>query len=533
MKYFLRSALFVLICLSLAVSVAVAQEPGGTFRTSMQAGCELPTLSTSCGMRLEALVMQPLAALKWTGDDLQPLLAESWESDESGQVWTIHLREGVTWHDGAPFTADDVIFTYNAYVNPLIASRHAVNLLDVQGYDEFVAGEADSLSGVQKLDDFTVEITLKAPSPLWMLLKQSMILILPQHLLGDVASESIMTDTYWYNRIGTGPFKWTNYQADQFIELTRNEDYFLGAPLLERVIFQLYADASGHLNALENGEVDEIAFETLLLPINEADRFATNPDITVKADQDAGLPAFLLLNLQQPYFQDVRVREAMMYAIDRQTIVEELWQSSARVSNTMFPMEWVWSDDLNQYPYDPEMARQLLADAGWDASQQLDLVYTYPDSLSADLIVAIQAYLADVGINVVPRRIDTATQAQMFSDGSYVMGYAANGQGLDPSLGSGLNACGGRLAFGYCNEQVEELFTQGQNSSDRAERAPYYQEISLILNQELPKIWLWYQSRPIAYNNRVIGLGEHWQETPVLLFGMPYYTEIETWYIEE
>lgn len=533
MKYFLRSFLFIVLSLMLVLTGVSAQEAGGTFRTSMQAGCELPTLSTSCGMRMEALVLQPLAALKWTGDALQPLLAESWESDEAGQVWTIHLREGVTWHDGEPFTADDVVFTYNTYVNPAVASRHAPNLSDVQGYDEFVAGEADSLSGVRKVDDMTVEITLKAPAPLWMMLKQSMILILPEHLLGDIAPEELLTAPYWYDRVGIGPFKWVAYQPDQYIELERNDDYFLGAPLLDRVIFQLYADASAHLNALENGEVDEIAFETLLLPINEADRFANNPDITVKADQDAGLPAFLLLNLQQPYFEDVRVREAMMYAIDRQTIVEELWQSSARVANTMFPMEWVWPDDLNSYAYDPEMARQLLAEAGWDSSQELDLVYTYPDSLTADLIVAIQAYLADVGINVAPRRIDTATQGQMFNDGSYVMGYAANGQGLDPSLGTGLNACGGRLSFGYCNEQIEELFTQGQTSADREERAPFYQDIARTLNQELPKIWLWYQSRPIAYNNRIVGLGEHWEETPVLLFGLPYYTEIETWYVQE
>jgi peptide/nickel transport system substrate-binding protein len=532
MKFFLRSFLFVILCLSLTLAV-VAQEPGGTFRTSMQAGCELPTLSTSCGMRLEALVLQPLAALKWTGDELQPLLAESWESDEAGQVWTIHLREGINWHDGEPFDADDVVFTYNIYTDPLVGSRHNINLIDVQGYDEFVAGEADNLSGVVKVDDYTVEITLKAPAPLWMMLMQSKIVILPEHLLSDIPKGELLTAPYWYDRVGIGPFKWVNYEPDQFIELERNEDYFLGAPLLDRVIFQLYADASAHLNALENGEIDEIAFETLLLPINEADRFANHPDITVKADQDAGLPAFLLLNLEQPYFQDVRVREAMMYAIDRQTIVEELWQNSARVANTMFPMEWVWPEDLNPYPYDPELARQLLAEAGWDSSQELDLVYTYPDALSADLIVAIQSYLADVGINVVPRRIDTATQGQMFNDGSFVMAYAANGQGLDPSLGNGLNACGGRLSFGYCNEEIEELFTLGQTTADRAERAPYYQEIARTLNQELPKIWLWFQSRPIAFSNRIVGLSEHWLETPVLMFGIPVYNEIETWYVQE
>ncbi len=533
MKYTLRLCLLVILAFCLTVSVAGAQEAGGTFRTSMQAGCELPTLSTSCGARMEALVMQPLAALKWAGDELVPLLAESWETDESAQVWTFHLREGVTWHDGEPFDAEDVVFAYNAHVDPAIGSRHHTNLVDILGYDEFIAGEAESLAGVTALDEYTVQFELKAPNPLWALLFQSRILILPEHLLGDVPKDQLLTAPYWYDRVGIGPFKWENYEADQFIELVRNDDYFLGAPLLERVVIQLYADASGHLNALENGEIDEIAFETLLLPVNEADRFDDNPEITVKANQDAGLPAFLLLNLEQDFLQDVRVRQAMMYAIDRETIVAELWQGSARVANTMFPMDWVWSENLNEYPYDPDMARQLLTEAGWDSSRQIDLVYTYPDSLSADLIVAIQSYLADVGINVQPRRIDTATQGQMFTDGTYEMGYAANGQGLDPSLGNVLNSCGGRLSFGYCNERIEELFTLGSQSADRAERAPFYQEIGDILNQELPKIWLWYQSRPIAYNNRIVGLGETWAETPVLHFGVPYYTAVETWYVQD
>ncbi len=151
-----------------------------TYRSAFRTGCMQGPLWTTCGHRLDATVLQPLAAIKWTADGLQPLLAESWEAEDGGKSWLIHLRKNVSWHDGAPFTADDVVFSFNLYANPVIASSWATKVQDIQGYDEFKDGEAEQLSGVTKVDDSTVRIELKQALPLWMQLNQIFVVIMPE-----------------------------------------------------------------------------------------------------------------------------------------------------------------------------------------------------------------------------------------------------------------------------------------------------------------------------------------------------------------
>ena len=515
----------------------LAQQAGGTYQEGWIASCGTQgSPFATCTHRLDATVMQPLAAIKWTADvtDLQPLLAESWEVEEDGRAILYHLREGVTWHDGEAFTADDVVFSFNTYANPAVGSRWASKLSNVEGYEAFQAGEADSLSGVTKVDDTTVRVALNEPMPLWPGLFGIYIVIFPEHLLGDVPPEELQSDPFWSNRVGTGPFKWSNYEPDQFIELVRFDDYFLGAPLLERIIYRFYTDSSTQLAALESGEIDAIAYETLLLPVTETARFETLPNLEVLADMSMGAPAFFRFNHTEPPFDDVRVRQAMLRAIDRAGLVEALWQGEAQVANTMFPQAWTWPEDLDAYAYDPDRARELLAEAGYadGLTLETDLLYYYGDSLTADLIVAIQQYLNDVGITLSPRQVDPPTIQEAQQDLSMQVGYVALGMGLDPSTGHPAVECGNVLAMGYCNEEMDARFQEALTVSSQEERTDIYQQIATTLNEELPSGWLWYQVRPLAFNTRVSGPLEHWREQPVILFNLPVYNEIETWYIK-
>ena len=526
-----------LASLVLLATCVFAQQEGGTYQAGWLSGCATQgSPFATCTHRLDATVMQPLAAIKWTADvtDLQPLLAESWEVEGDGQAVVYTLRQDVTWHDGEPFTAEDVVFSFNVYANPAVGSRWASKLSSVQGYEAFQAGDADSLSGVTAVDDHTVRVELNEPLPLWPGLFGIYIVIFPEHLLGDVAPEELQGHPFWSERVGTGPFKWSNYEPDQFIELVRNEDYFLGAPLLERIIYRFYTDASTQLAALESGEIDAIAYETLLLPVTEVGRFEDLPDIEVLADMSMGAPAFLRFNHTEPPFDDVRVRQAMLHAIDRAGLVEALWQGEAQVADTMFPQEWTWPEGLNSYEYDPERARELLAEAGYadGLTLETDLLYYYGDSLSADLIVAMQQYLADVGISLSPRRVDPPTIQEAQQNLSMQVGYAALGMGLDPSTGHPAVECDSVLAMGYCNEEMDARFREALTVSSQEEREGIYQEIATTLNEEVPSGWLWYQVRPLAFSTRVSGPLEHWREQPVILFNLPVYNEIETWYIK-
>ena len=515
-----------------APAAAEAAGPAGVFRSPMRTGCAVGTLWTTCGRRLDEAFLQGLAQVKWTADGVEPLLAESWEMEEGGQAFIFKLREGVTWHDGTPFTADDVVFSFNIFANPAVGSTYAGKLSDVVGYDEFQAGTATELAGVTKVDDMTVRVELKSPAPLWVELQQISISILPNHILGSVAPDQLRTHEYWKQMVGTGPFVMTEFVDDQYITGVANENYFLGKPKLDKIIFQIYADTTAILNALEAGELDATPYEGGGIPLDQVQRFEAMEHLTVLGNMDAGLPTFIMLNLEDPDFAKPEVREAMMYAIDRQTIMETVRMNYGKISNTMFPAEWARPAELNEYAYDPAKASELLAAAGWDPNRKIDFLYYYNDQVNKDIVVAIQAYLAAVGINIEPRLVDGAGFNQAIVDKTFQAGYAANGQGLDPSIGANITRCGTQRAMSYCNARVDELFGLGLSEAERDARAPYYQEISTILNDELPKLWLWYEVRPMGFNKRIVGLGEHFAEQPLLMFDLPIYNEIHTWYTE-
>lgn len=515
-----------------AAPAAAPAGPAGVFRSPMRTGCAVGTLWTTCGRRIDEAFLQGLAQVKWTADGVQPLLAQSWDMEDGGKAFVFHLREGVKWHDGQPFTADDVVYTFNVYANPAVGSTYAAKLSGVVGYDDFKAGKADSLKGVTKVDDMTVRVELTSPSPLWVELQQISISMLPKHILGDVPADQLRTNPYWKNMVGTGPFVMTKFVDDQYIEGAANPDYFMGKPKLDKIVFQIYADTTAILNALQAGELDATPYEGGGIPLDQVKRFEAMDHLTVLGNMDAGLPTFLFVNFTDKDFAKPEVRQALMYAIDRQTMMDTIRMNYGKIANTMFPAEWARPADLETYPYNPEKAAELLKAAGWDSTRKLDFLYYYNDQVNKDIVVAIQAYLAAVGVNVEPRLVDGAGFNQAIVDGTFQIGYGANGQGLDPSIGALITKCGTQRAMGYCNKHVDELFDLGLSKATRDERAPYYQEISTILNKELPKAWLWYEVRPMGFNKRIVGLAQHFQEQPLLMFDVPVYNEIHTWYTQ-
>jgi peptide/nickel transport system substrate-binding protein len=528
-------------CLGLAFIGAVLASPAlvhaqtgagndGTIRQAFRTGCMAGPLWTTCGRRLDETVLQGLAHVKWTGNGVQPLLAESWSTSDGGKTWTFKLRRGVQWHDGKPFTADDVVYSFNTFADPAVASIYATKLSDVAGYQEFRDGKATSLRGVGKVDDHTVRIELVGVRPLWVELQQISITILPRHLLAGIKASDLQQAPYWtQNRVGTGPFKWTRYVPDQFIELARNDTYFLGAPKASRMIYRIFADIPSIINALSAGEIDVMSYEGGGVPVSDIERLRKLPNLTVLPDVDAGLPTYLQFNFAQPWLKDVRVRRAMVHAIDREKVIATVKKGTGRISDTMFPAAWAQAKDLNPHKYDPALAKQLLTEAGWDSSRKVDFIYYYADQVNKDTVTAIQAYLAAVGVNIVPRLLNPAEIQSVYKDGKFEMGYFANGQGLDPSLGALTSRCDSRLAFTWCNKRVEELYDLALAQSERGKRAPYYQEISKLLNQEVFRGWLWFEVRPMAFSKRVAGPAERYAQMPNLIFDLPVYNEVEKW----
>ena len=329
-------------------------------------------------------------------------LAGNWTVAGDGVTWTFTLRDGLTWHDGEPVTADDVKFTLELYADP---AQQAVNAGRVQtsilGGEAYGDGSADSIEGVQVIDDQTIQIVTPEPNAAFLDM-MTIIFILPEHSLSQIPRDQIGESDWWTTQgIGTGPFKFVNYEPDQFIELERFDDYWRGAPNLERIINRYFAEPGPAVLALEAGE---IAFT--YVTADEAVRLQDNPDVTVIPGPSRVIN-FLNLNPNAvEAFQDKRVRQAIAYAIDREAIIDGLWQGAAEPVYCQFDNPAFVPDDVNTYPYDPDRARELLAEAGWDssASGEFEAITYYTDQLSADILVAVQQYLADVGINMTPRQ---------------------------------------------------------------------------------------------------------------------------------
>lgn len=499
------------------------------YREAWLAGCNpISTLMTGCAHRLDIYVNEPLVALTWQGL-LKPMLAESYDMLEDGRVWVFHLREGVNWHDGEAFTADDVVWSFNAYADPAIGSRRHNWVDQVLGYAEFRNGEADSLAGVRKVDDYTVEVELVDPAPLWVNLRGIYLVMLPEHVLGAIPKEDVLESDFWQNRVGTGPFIWNEFVPDQYIELVRNEEHYLGAPILEQIILPMYADASAQIAALETGNVDTTAYETTIISMDDVARLDALDHVDVVV-MDKGSPLFLRVNHTDPIFADKRVRQALRYAIPVDLMMETIY-NGGRAAYTMFSQDWAIASDLNTYEYNPELARQLLEEAGFDFGKEYDMTFHFQDSLTMNLATAIQAFLAEIGVQVNAAPVDAATQNELLVNQTVEVSLAGYGVGVDPSIGDANTLCGNVLSVGYCNPELDELYAQGASLATREERAPIYQEISKILNEELPSIWLWYDLRPLGFNRRVVGPYEHYSEQGTIYFNLPVYNEVETWYV--
>ena len=461
------------------------------------------------------------------------MLADSWESQDGGKVWVFHMRKDAKFHDGHPVTAEDVVFSWDVYADPKVGARKVYWTYPVLGYEDFKEGKADHLAGVEAVDEYTVRIELTDASPLWVALGGCGVFVLPKHLLEDIPSEELVGNEFWTdNQVGCGPFKWSKYVPDQYVEVVRFDDYFLGAPKLEKYVFVFFTEDSTVAAAYQNEEIYGTVYHRTRISVEDVERLDAIPNLDPIV-MNAGKPVFLRVNHNDPAFQDVRVRQAIRYGIDVKTILETIYMGLAEPMVTGLIHDWAIPDDLEQYEYNPEKAKELLDAAGWDYGQEVTMYYYYGDSLNANLIAAIQANLAEIGVKFVPQKIDAAALRAVRNDTPPgIIEYAGFGAGADPSVIAPTILCGEWIAEGYCNPRVDELFAEGMKYATVEERAPIYQEIARIMNEELPYVWLWSDVRPLGFNRRVWGPYEHYAEQGQINFEYVY-NEVEKWYVKD
>ncbi|MGB2842748.1 MAG: ABC transporter substrate-binding protein [Halobacteriota archaeon] len=452
-----------------------------------------PVFGTPWGAPLrpiyETLVMED-ADLK-----IQPLLAESWEVAEDGKVWTFHLRKGIKFHDGSPFNASTVKFSFEYKPEAYRALYAMLNSIDTP-------------------DDYTVKFVLnKSYAP----------------LLRDVSSAPIMSPTAvdengeFKSPVGTGPFKFDEWVKGQKIVLVKNENYWRGSPKLEAVTFKIIPDASARAMALETEEIDLTGHRAGrgVLYVSDIPRLREEPEIKIVEGYTQPCVSWIQLNTEKEPFSDLKVRKAVYYGIDTQKMVTSvIGETAAPLLKGPLSMpctEHLLNQNLTWYPYNQEKAKELLAEAGWKDTdgdgirdrngEQLKVTFVL-SAFSPELpkiAEIVQAQLKEIGMDVKLQIVEYGAQQMMFEKGQYdmMMQMGVCGHG-DTSLWLNYffhSKRGVRCAFK--DEQLTTLIDRLYTTVNSKDRLNVFYEIQEIMEEDAPGVFLYTDANVVAVNKRV------------------------------
>ena len=294
---------------------------------------------------LTALIFEGLTRVAPNGT-IQPRLAESWETSPDGLAYVFNLRRDVTWHDGWPFTADDVIFTVNAIKDPNYQGSPAM-------------ADLWQTVNVVKLNEYQVRFELQ--EPLASFIEFTTIEIAPAHLLSTVPAEKLPIHPFNANPIGTGPFKLKEVTLERAI-LETNPRYYGVHPFLNEIRFHFYSSFAEALAALDRGEVQGVRS---LHPEMLAETRA-HARLSIYSQADYSKLTLLIMNDRSKFFEDARVRRALAHAIDKQTLIDITHEGQAQAAEgPIFRASWAFDPNVNRPTFDPSAASALLDEAGW------------------------------------------------------------------------------------------------------------------------------------------------------------------------
>ena len=443
-------------------------------------------------------------------NDTHPDLALEWEISDDATVYSFKLREDARWHDGEPVTANDVVETVRFILNQdtNINPRRWISAL--KGGQEYYDGASDELPGVYATDDFNVVFELVETNVGWHLSATTDLQILPAHIFNNVAPGDIVEHhaPAWYTpelNIGSGPFKFVRAERDQFVELVRNDDYYGGTPKLERIIFKNFGAEDTQFIALQKGELD-----VWNVPQDFYEQSLELENVNVHLVNRNYIRVFLL-NYESPVLADKRVRQALAYAIDREGICEGLYSGLCTPYNSYMEMRPWLADGLNQYEYNPEKAKELLAaaeaDGTWDPDNVLRVNWYYGDALHQDIMAAIQQTLKAVGVETQLQYLEGTSAVETQSACEFEMYYQGWGFSF-PEQYNSFFTDSERCRTPWGDPDAQELFKTTSTTVDLDERMAIHEEIQKRLNDELPMMPFLQFIGPVAVNKRVQGFNE-------------------------
>lgn len=417
--------------------------------------------------------------------EVEPSLATGWDISADGTTYTFHLREGVAFHDGTPFNAEAVKFNFDR----MLKEDHPFHDTGPFPLSFFFA----SVTEVTALDDLTVEFTLAEPyAPFLSNLAYPTGLI-----VSPTAVEEFGAD-FGRNPSGTGAFRFEEWQANSRVVVSRDAEYWDGAPPLEAVIFRPITDANTRIAEMLSGGLDVM----VEVPPDSLAQF--RDDANFEVFEQAGPHLwFLILNTKEGPFASKEIRQAANYAIDKQALVENILQGTAEIAAGPTPPAFAWAYDetLDPYPHDPEKAKQLLQDAGYDGSE-LTFYVTEGGSGMLDPIAmgtAIQADLKEVGMPVKIETYEWNTFLGKVNPGlegaadMAEMAWMTNDPDTLPYLALRSEAFPDKGGFNsgyYSNPEVDALLDEARTATDQETRADLYKQMQKIVREDAPWVFV-------------------------------------------
>ena len=448
-----------------------------------------------------------------------PSLAESWDISDDGLEYTFHLRQGVKFHNGNDFTAEDVAYTFHR----MLTVEGGVNtefIDQIKGADELLAGETDTLEGVEVVDDYTIKVTLKEPFAGFLASISS-----PGVSIYDSEATEAAGDQFGMDpavTVGTGPFEFSSWSFNNQLVLTRNEDYWKGASGLPGVVIKIIPDTETQSMMFESGELDILDLD---YAADSVDRFTeTYPDQIVQGPR-VGIVYFTMNFTTEP-FQDVRVRKAVQMSIDRQAILDALYGGRGQVEQGIFPHGLIgFNPDQEEIKYDPEAAKALLAEAGY--ADGFDMEIAADSSASDTMTMALEIVsdqLAEVGIRAEIKNYDESTWLETRKSGelgSFISTWSADYNDPDNFIYTFFgNEEKTRIrSINYPDTEVMERVAKARTVVNEDERLAEYKALEeKIIHEDAAWVPMFSRLHLFAVSKRVQGFAPLWSGLSDQLF---------------
>ncbi|PEA26142.1 ABC transporter substrate-binding protein [Bacillus cereus] len=445
-----------------------------------------------------------------------PELAEKWDVSSDQLTYTFHLRKDLKFSDGSPLTADDVAFTLTLLHDKAYEGEIDISQYAVKGGKDYKEGKATSIEGIQVVDPQTIKITTEKVNSQTLTALGGPVLSKVYYGKGYKQNTSLDYLKELYGKpIAAGPYKFEKYIPGQEVRFVANENYYAGKPKIPNFIYKITAGDT-KLQLFQTGEVDYTGLGTgdEILEQAKGLQFAN-----IQIETAASF-SYIYMNNNKPYLKDKKVRQALIYGLDRKKYVDTALKGYGTVANVpIHPTSWAYTEEgVNKYEYDKEKAKKLLDEAGWKVGsdgirekdgQKLKLSYFGPSSAKdSDLLIPIaKENYKEIGVEFNPEFMDFNTMLSKVNKGDYDLASVSTPITSDPSETAGeYLSSANETSLGYKNAKVDELIQKGIETVDIEKRKPIYKELYKELSDDPPVILLNYRRTITGYNGNIKGI---------------------------